>query len=187
MASNALKAVTSSKTNEWYTPAWVMEIARAGLGVRDIRLDPASCELANKTVQADQFFTKEDDGLAQDWDAYSVFMNPPYGGKVGPFLRKLVSELDADRVNCAAVLVNALPGRKWFQENIWEHADVVFFFNKRVKFVDEEGAVQDKPTQDNVMAFYGVHTEATISVLRSQYGDLGTVIRCSDVMRGRKK
>ncbi len=68
----------SSKTNEHYTPAHVVERARALLG--GIDLDPASCEEANKTIQAGKIYTKENSGLVQPWQG-RIFLNPP-GGKM---------------------------------------------------------------------------------------------------------
>ena len=68
----------SSKTNEHYTPALVVERARALMG--GIDLDPATCLEANKVVQATHILTEYDDGLAYNW-AGRVFLNPP-GGKM---------------------------------------------------------------------------------------------------------
>lgn len=61
---------------EFYTPPFIIESARKVLGVID--LDPASNEIANRTVQAKRIFTKEDNGLAQEWSG-KVWMNHPFG------------------------------------------------------------------------------------------------------------
>ena len=69
-----------SESVEWYSPELVVEPARALLG--GIELDPASCAVANRTVRAERFFTREQDGLSQPWKARTVFLNAP-GSKVG--------------------------------------------------------------------------------------------------------
>lgn len=61
---------------EFYTPPFIIESARKVMG--GIDLDPASNEIANKTVRAEKIFTKEDNGLAQEW-AGRVWMNHPFG------------------------------------------------------------------------------------------------------------
>lgn len=70
----------SSASNEHYTPPAIVEAARATMGHFD--LDPASCRLANKVVQAAFLFTGG--GLAKVWQidrghACKVFLNPPGG------------------------------------------------------------------------------------------------------------
>ncbi len=68
MTTISLIDPTSKKqrSNEWYTPSYIIEAARQVLG--SIDLDPASCALANQTVKAAKYFTVDDDGLAQSWN-----------------------------------------------------------------------------------------------------------------------
>lgn len=63
---------------ELYTDPKITAMARLVMG--GIELDPASCEFANsKFVQAERFYTKEDDGLNKIWKAKTVWMNHPFG------------------------------------------------------------------------------------------------------------
>ena len=64
----------SCKSFEHYTPDDYVEAARYVLGRID--LDPASCALANQTVRAGRYYSKEDDGLQQPWFG-NVYLNPP--------------------------------------------------------------------------------------------------------------
>jgi hypothetical protein len=68
-----------SATNEAYTPPEVVEAARATMG--GIHLDPFSCKIANKIVQADLFYSEG--ALTRPWgsesDPTNVFCNPPGG------------------------------------------------------------------------------------------------------------
>lgn len=70
----------SAKNPDWGTPRWLAEAAAEVMG--GIDLDPASTPEQNETIRAGRIYTKEDQGLAQDWSARSVFLNPP-GGKIG--------------------------------------------------------------------------------------------------------
>ncbi len=60
------KVQHNSGLQEWYTPDGFVEAARDVLG--EIELDPASSEAAQRTVNATVYYTKQDDGLAHDWD-----------------------------------------------------------------------------------------------------------------------
>ena len=43
----------------------------------EIDLDPVSSEIANTLIEANKFFTKEHNGLVQEWKANSVYLYPP--------------------------------------------------------------------------------------------------------------
>jgi hypothetical protein len=96
----------SSKTNDHYTPSPYVEATRAALG--SIDLDPASSVLANETVRASSFFTKDDNGLNKAWGG-GVLLNPP-GGKLNNassqkvWLCKLGSEYVLGRVESAVYI-----------------------------------------------------------------------------------
>jgi ParB family transcriptional regulator, chromosome partitioning protein len=101
-------------SDEWYTPQKYIEAAREVLGAID--LDPASCEAAQKTIQAAGYFTKEDDGLAQEWHG-RVWLNPPYSQPLASqFGDKLLEELDAGRVTACVMVQNASTDAGWFHK-----------------------------------------------------------------------
>lgn len=102
----------SSESPEWYTPAWVAELARAVLGAID--LDPASSKEAQQTIGAERYYTAEHDGLAQPW-AGRVYLNPPYGKTIGLWVDKLVAAYDAGEISAAVALLPARPDTRWFQ------------------------------------------------------------------------
>ncbi len=76
------KAMVSSKSNEWATPQNLFNELNEEF---DFNLDPCSTHENNK---CDNHFTMEDDGLSKSWEGYRVFMNPPYGGHTGDWIKK---------------------------------------------------------------------------------------------------
>lgn len=98
---------------EWYTPAYILDAARMVLGAID--LDPASCEDAQETVQATEYFTEEDNGLEREWSG-RVFLNPPFAHPtVKYFAEKLLASFDAGTVTQAIYLSNACTDTGWWQ------------------------------------------------------------------------
>lgn len=110
------------KSNEWYTPSKYIEAAREVMG-GSIDLDPASCALANETVKAARYFTKDDDGLSQAWYG-NVWLNPPYckvGNKsqIALFVEKLITEYKAGNVSEAILLATVRTDAAWFR-SLWQ-------------------------------------------------------------------
>jgi len=75
MTASADTLNTQSLDGRNLTPVRIVESARRVLGAID--LDPASDALANQSIQAKRFFTKDDDGLNQAWNARTIWLNPP--------------------------------------------------------------------------------------------------------------
>ena len=136
---------------EWYTPEDIIEAARETLGT--IELDPASSAKANEVVNADQYFTKEEDGLAQTWKG-KVFMNPPFTvGVQGPFVEKLVNSAG---VTEAVTLTHNNTETKWAQLLLGA-ANVVCFPSRRIRFRDETGSTPPgSPVQGQMVCGIGV-------------------------------
>ena len=125
--------LTSSKTNEWYTPVQYIDSARAVMG--GIDLDPASCEQANETVQAKDIYTLTDSGLDHDWHG-RVWMNPPWGNDGPDFGRHLIGQHRAGNVTEAVALFNAhATDTDWFQP-YFEH--VMCFTDHRIDYDSPE-------------------------------------------------
>lgn len=148
----------SSKSTEYYTPSKYVEAARRTLGGK-IDLDPASCLLANQTVKAKKFFTKEENGLNRVWRG-TVWLNPPYGkigrkSTQGVWAEKLISEYDRGNVTEAILLVNAVPSARWFAP-LWRF--LLCFTKQRIRFNTPFG-VAKSPTHSNVFIYLGQNHE----------------------------
>jgi ParB family chromosome partitioning protein len=159
MATAALSprvVLHSSDSNEWYTPAPILEAAHRVLGGM-IDLDPASCEAANQVVQAQRFYTIADDGLNQPWHGRNVWLNPPYG-KTGNrsnqdiWSQRLVQSFRLGHVGEAMLLVNAATDTAWFQALGREFP--ICLIAGRLKFWRPEVAA-DSPTHGNALIYMG--------------------------------
>lgn len=117
----------SSRSEEWPTPADFFATLDAEFG---FTLDPCTSVEAAKCAK---FYTKEQDGLGQDWGQETVFCNPPYGKRIGPWARKCYEA----SLNGATVvlLVHARTDTRWFHDWVYGKA-TLRFVKGRLKFGD---------------------------------------------------
>ena len=106
----SMQAHYSSETDEWYTPAEIVERVVETLGAID--LDP--CSPAEPTIPTAAHFTIHDDGLAQRWHG-RIYMNPPYGTSIAAWVSKLCESYAAGDVTEAVALVPARVDTSWFR------------------------------------------------------------------------
>ena len=91
-------------------------------------LDPCATP---QNTKCKKFYTKEQDGLAQDWTGETVFCNPPYGRDIGLWIQKSIDEVrNGARV---VLLIHARTDTKWFHELVFPNASV-WFVKGRLKF-----------------------------------------------------
>lgn len=143
-------------SNEYYTPAPIIEAARRAMG--SIDLDPASSHAANLTVRADTIYTFQDNGLdpANPWFG-NVWLNPPYGGEAQPFVTRCLREWEEGNIEQAVLCLNgnaAMAGNKWFHP-LYNHA--VLFFSGRVHFDGgpDPDNVTKSPQNATVLVYVG--------------------------------
>lgn len=142
--------------NEWYTPDEFLGAARDVLGEFD--LDPASSVAAQEKVRAERYFTKADDGLAQEWHG-RVWLNPPYAQPdIARFASKMVAERLSGRATAAIVLTHNYTDTAWFHE-LAGAADAICFTRGRIRFYDDSGTLA-APTQGQAFHYFGDDVEA---------------------------
>jgi hypothetical protein len=142
-------AQVSSDGNEYYTLAEHIEAARSVLS--EIDLDPASHAAANKVVKAKKFYTRKDDGLAQEWRG-RVWLNPPWGDEGPAFVAKLVESYEQGSVTAAILLVNAhATDTRWFQP-LWNY--LLCFSCPRIQYWQPDGGGKS-PNSGSVFVYLG--------------------------------
>lgn len=169
--------IYSSGSNEWYTPSEFIKAARRVLG--SIELDPASCELANQVVRAEHIYTQEDNGLAHQWIARTVWLNPPYGrlgmdrqkGQTELWIDHLIDQYTKGNVQEAILLVNAYLYKLWFAP-LWQY--LICFPNGRLAFWNEKGEHGRSP-HSSALVYFGQRQDDFVEEF-SQFGPVVKVV-----------
>lgn len=141
---------TIGKTFEWYTPP---EIVHA-LGKFD--LDP--CSPAKRPYDTAQIhYTQQDNGLLQEWFG-RVWLNPPYGRAMDPFMVKMALHQNG------VALVFARTDTRIFQQHIFPFCDSIFFIAGRINFINTAGMkARWNGGAPSVLIAYGEENVAAIS------------------------
>lgn len=120
--------IYSSKTDMWATPIELFKMLDMEF---HFTLDPCC---THENAKCHKHYTKEEDGLIQDWSGETVFCNPPYGRE----LKKWVKKCAEESVKPGTTVVMLVPSRtdtEWFQKYVYRHAELRFI-RGRIKFGD---------------------------------------------------
>jgi phage N-6-adenine-methyltransferase len=120
------RVLFSSSTEEWPTPrSFFNNLNRR----HRFTLDPCATP---ENATCPLYFTKEDDGLAQDWGTHRVFCNPPYGRTIGAWVRKCFDA--SQRGALVVLLVPARTDTRWFHDWVQGKATEIRFIEGRLTF-----------------------------------------------------
>lgn len=148
---------------EYYTPAWVTEAASMVMG--GIDLDPASCEVANKTVGAARYFTAADNGLMMPWYG-RVWMNHPFGKAHNrQWINKLVAEFNAGNISQACCICFASTSEAWFQP-LFNYTQC--YLSPRLNYISQ-GNIKKGVSKGSVVTYLGPHVDRFVAVF-GQHG-----------------
>ena len=118
-------------------PAYIVDAARKVMS--GIELDPASSEQANEIVKAKRFFTEENDGLGQEWDAETLWLNPPYSrGDIDAFVDKLAAEVNRGVIGEAIVITHNATETRWCR-TLLDLSSMFCLLGHRVDFQTDAG------------------------------------------------
>lgn len=125
-----LRVMFSSKTDQWETPQDFFDKLNEEF---HFTLDPCADDTNHK---CEKYFAEEHDGLQQNWMGETVFCNPPYGRKIGLWVKKCHSEAQKKNTTCV-MLIPARTDTRWFHDYIYGQAEVRFI-KGRLKFGDSK-------------------------------------------------
>lgn len=124
------KGLFSSNTDLWSTPQEFYDKLNDEFC---FTLDPCATEENHK---CDKYYTKEQDGLLQDWKDEIVFCNPPYGREIGKWVKKAY---ESKRSKPIVMLLPARTDTRWFHEYIYNYSEIRFI-KGRLKFGDSKNS-----------------------------------------------
>lgn len=130
-------------SDEWFTPPAIFEALKLNFD-----LDPCSPG-KDHWVPAASVYTKDDDGLTQPWNG-TVFVNPPFGGRLGhiPWLKKFLDHGDG------VAIVRAYTSAGWFHD--WAiKAETMLFPRGKTKFIRPDGTIGTAPGHGVVLVGMG--------------------------------
>ena len=117
----------TSNTNEWATPLAFFDALDKEF---HFDLDPCATDENHK---CHRYFTREQNGLAQDWGGARVFCNPPYGRKIGEWVKKCAEESRKPDTLCV-MLIPARTDTAYFHDYIYNKAREIRFIRGRLHF-----------------------------------------------------
>ena len=130
----------SSASDEWPTPRGLFEALDQEF---HFTLDP--CATA-QNAKCRRFFTRTEDGLAQEWGQESVFMNPPYGRVIGQWMRQAYQA--AQRGALVVCLIPARTDTAWWHR--YAMRGEIRLWQGRIRF---EGARHGAPFPSAIVVF----------------------------------
>jgi len=138
---NDRNVLYSRSSDEWETPKYLFEKLNAQY---NFTLDLAATDQNHK---CEKYFTKEIDGLKQDWTGV-CWCNPPYSN-ISAWVKKAYKE--AQKGNVIVMLIPARTDTRWFHEWIYMMYGVeVEFLKGRLKF---SGSKWNAPFPSMIVTF----------------------------------
>ena len=128
--NNTELANLHSLKDDWQTPK---ELFNKLDSIYHFTLDPCS---THENALCKKHYTKEEDGLQQDWSNEIVFMNPPYGREIPKWIKKAYEE------SCkGAIVVCLIPARTdtiYWNEYVFPYATSIQFIKGRLHFSESK-------------------------------------------------
>lgn len=121
------KGLFSSKTDLWATPQTFFDKVN-----NEFKFTVDVCA-NDQNAKCENYYTLEDDGLAQEWSGV-CWCNPPYGRGIGDWIKK-ASEAKATVV----CLVPARTDTAWWHDYAMKATDIRFI-RGRLKFGDSKNS-----------------------------------------------
>lgn len=130
----------NSKSVDWGTPRKYVRAVKKVFG-GEIELDPCSNEYSIVEAKT-EFILPKNDGLSEEWDYKTVYVNPPYGADrerkttIKHWLHKCAISREKYGSEIIALVPVATNTKHW-KESVFTKADAIcFLYDTRLKFLE---------------------------------------------------
>jgi site-specific DNA-methyltransferase (adenine-specific) len=109
-------------------------------------LDPCATK---ETAKCKKYFTKQENGLIQDWGGATVFCNPPYGSEIKLWVKRC-----SEHKGKVVMLIPSRTDTKYFHEYIYKKPNVeIRFIKGRLKFKGKQKGSGAAPFPSMIVIF----------------------------------
>jgi len=119
--------IPPAKSTEWETPRKLFHMLDETF---KFTLD---CCATDENAKCQAYFTKDNDGLMQDWEKEVLWMNPPYGKGIEEWVKKAAEH--GENGGIAVCLLPAYVSTGWWIRQVMGKANHIAFIKGRVHFV----------------------------------------------------
>ena len=134
----------SSNNNDWETP---QEFYKKLNNEFNFTIDPCATK---ENAKCDKYYTKENNGLIQDWKDERVFCNPPYGREISKWIEKCFNE--RNNTELIVLLIPARTDTKYFHNFIYNKSEIRFI-KGRLKFIGNSKGSGSAPFPSMLVIF----------------------------------
>lgn len=176
-----------SQSQDWCTPPQYVAAVKKVFG-GEIELDP--CSNSESVVKANcEFKLPETDGLAQEWNYLTIYVNPPYGSDRvrGTTIRNWLAKCAFSRVAYGSQIIALVPvatNTSHWKKYIFGSADAVcFLYDTRLRFL-VNGNVDNKGAP---MACAMIYWGDNLTTFENVFNEFGAVVNLQSLKRTRQK
>ena len=127
------KELFTSNSNEWETPQDLFDELN-----KEFNFDVDVCA-TKENAKCKKFYTKENNGLKQDWLGKVVWCNPPYGREVTSWIDKAYKSQTNSYSTTIVMLLPARTDTRWFHNYLYGKAEIRFI-KGRLKFSNSKNS-----------------------------------------------
>lgn len=172
----------NSFSQDWCTPPKYVDAVLEMFGGA-IELDPCSNKISVVNAKK-EFILPKNDGLKEEWDFKTIYVNPPYGADrqrgttIKDWLRKCAEAHKKYNAEVLALVPVATNTAHWKHYVFGRAASICFLYDTRLKFLID-GSTDNKGAP---MACCMIYWGRNISEFKNIFMRFGAVVNISDII-----